>query len=149
MSKDFNKYVDEYQNVHIQDKILGKGGQGVVFRTKDPDLAIKLVTNEAGNPLTDTEAVERYSKRFRRVRLLPLPENLYVSVPAALLQDKAGYVMQLLSEMLPFSHFWLDGQSAERITPEDIPEWLSEMPKGEAKKIIHYHKQCISCVKIM
>jgi serine/threonine protein kinase len=140
VSKDFNKYVDEYQNVHIQDKILGKGGQGVVFRTKDPDLAIKLVTNEAGNPLTDTEAVERYSKRFRRVRLLPLPENLYVSVPAALLQDKAGYVMQLLSEMLPFSHFWLDGQSAERITPEDIPEWLSEMPKGEAKKIIHYHK---------
>ena len=45
MSEWFNRYVDEYQNVHIQDKVLGQGGQGVVFRTRDPDLAIKLVTD--------------------------------------------------------------------------------------------------------
>lgn len=64
MSQRFNEYVDEYQNVHIQDKVLGQGGQGVVFRTKDPDLAIKLVTDESGTPVTDEESVERYSKRF-------------------------------------------------------------------------------------
>ena len=40
MSEWFNRYVDEYQNVHIQDKVLGQGGQGVVFRTRDPDLVI-------------------------------------------------------------------------------------------------------------
>jgi serine/threonine protein kinase len=140
MSQRFNEYKDEYQNVHIQDKLLGKGGQGVVFRTKDPDLAIKLVTDEGGNPVTDEESVERYSKRFKRVRLLPLPENLNISVPAALLQNKAGYVMQLLSEMVPFSHFWLDGKSAENIGPDDIPAWLSAMPENEAKKIVHYYR---------
>tara|TARA_B100000446_G_scaffold188337_1_gene223809 strand:+ start:9918 stop:11474 length:1557 start_codon:yes stop_codon:yes gene_type:complete len=140
MSQRFNEYVDEYQNVHIQDKVLGQGGQGVVFRTKDPDLAIKLVTDESGNPVTDEESVERYSKRFKRVRLLPLPESLNISVPAALLQNNAGYVMQLLSEMVPFSHFWIDGKSAEKIGPGDIPAWLSAMPENEAKKIVHYYR---------
>ncbi len=140
MSQRFNEYVDEYQNVHIQDKVLGQGGQGVVFRTKDPDLAIKLVTDESGNPVTNEESVERYSKRFKRVRLLPLPESLNISVPAALLQNNAGYVMQLLSEMVPFSHFWIDGKSAEKIGPGDIPTWLSAMPENEAKKIVHYYK---------
>jgi serine/threonine protein kinase len=140
MSQRFNEYVDEYQNVHIQEKVLGQGGQGVVFRTKDPDLAIKLVTDESGNPVTDEDSVARYSKRFKRVRLLPLPESLNISVPAALLQNNAGYVMQLLSEMVPFSHFWLDGKSGENITPDDIPAWLSTMPENEAKKIVHYYK---------
>lgn len=140
MSKEFNKFIDDYQNIHIQDKILGQGGQGVVFRTKDPDLAIKLVTDESGNPVTDEESVQRYSKRFKRVRLLPLPERLNISVPAALLQNNAGYVMQLLSEMVPFSHFWLDGKSAETIGPDDIPAWLSAMPANEAKNIVHYYR---------
>jgi len=45
-----------------------------------------------------------------------------------------------LSEMVPFSHFWLDGKSAEKIGPDDIPAWLSEMPENEAKKIVHYYK---------
>jgi serine/threonine protein kinase len=140
MSKSFNKYVDEYQNVHIQDKVLGQGGQGVVFRTNDPDLAIKLVTDESGTPVTDKESVERYLKHFKRVRLLPLPDGLNISVPVSLLQKNAGYVMQLLSEMVPFSHFWLGGKSAEKIGPDDIPEWLSAMPENEAKKIVHYYR---------
>jgi len=140
VSQIFNKYVDEFQNVHLQDKKLGQGGQGVVFRTKDPDLAIKLVTDESGTPVTDEESVEFYSKRFKRVRLLPLPESLNISVPVALLQNKAGYVMQLLSEMVPFSHFLIDGKSAEKIGSDDIPKWLSEMPVNEAKKIVHYYR---------
>ncbi len=140
MSQSSKKYVDEYQNVHIQDKVLGQGGQGIVFRTKDPDLAIKLVTDNSGAPVTEEDSVERYSKRFKRIRLLPLPENLNISVPATLLQNNAGYVMQLLSEMVPFSHLWLDGKSSEKMGPSKIPAWLSTMPENEAKKIVHYYK---------
>ena len=139
MSQRSKKYVDEYQNVHIQGKMLGQGGQGVVFRTKDPDLAIKLVTDNSGAPVTDEDTVKRYSKRFKRVRLLPLPESLNISVPATLLQNNAGYVMQLLSEMVPISHLWLDGKSAEKMGPGKIPAWLSAMPENEAKKIVHYY----------
>jgi len=87
-----SKYVDEYQNVHIQDNVLGRGGQGIVFRTKDPDLAIKLVTDESGNPLTDPEILKKYSDRLKKVRFLPLPDGVNVSIPAALLIDNAGYV---------------------------------------------------------
>lgn len=140
MSQKFNEYVDEYQSVHIRDKVLGQGGQGIVFRTKDPDLAIKLVIDESGNPVTDEKLVDWYSKRFKRIRLLPLPESLNISVPVALLQNNAGYVMQLLSEMVPFSHFWLDGKSAENICSNDIPAWLSAIPENEAKKIVHYYR---------
>ena len=61
MSQRLNKYVDEYQNLHIQAKILGQGGQGIVFRTKDPDLAIKLVTDKSGTPVTDAESLEECS----------------------------------------------------------------------------------------
>jgi serine/threonine protein kinase len=138
VSQSYNRYVDEYQNVHIQDQVIGRGGQGVVFRTKDPDLAIKLVTDENGNPATSESVLTKYTKRFNRVRLLPLPENINISVPAALIQNQPGYVMQLLSEMVPFSHFWLDGKSAEKISSEDIPEWLTGLKESEAKKLIHY-----------
>ncbi|MCS6210415.1 protein kinase domain-containing protein [Shewanella baltica] len=134
------RFIDEYQNVHIQDKVLGQGGQGVVFRTKDPDLAIKLVTDEGGNPVTDEESVERYSKRFKRVRRLPIPVGINIALPAVVLKNNAGYVMQLLSEMVPFSNFWLDGKSAEKIGPDDIPRWLSAMPEHEAKSIVHYYR---------
>jgi len=140
MEQRHNQYVDEYQNVHIKDKVLGQGGQGIVFRTKDPDLAIKIVTDECGYPLKDEASLRRYSRRFKWGRLLPLPDRLNISVPAALLQNDAGYVMQLLSEMVPFSHFWLDGKAAEKITVEDIPEWLYGMPEIQAKEIVHYCK---------
>lgn len=58
MSQRFNEYVDEYQNVHILgDQLAPPGGQGIVYRTKDPDLAIKLVIDSKGNPVTDKKLV--------------------------------------------------------------------------------------------
>jgi serine/threonine protein kinase len=136
MSQTFNRFIDEYQNVHFKDKVLGKGGQGVVFRTKDPDLAIKLVTDESGVPLTDKSSVEKYSLRFKRFRLLPLPERLNISVPVALLQNNAGYVMQLLSDMVPLSYFWLNGKAVEQISSRNIPEWLMPEDENEKKRIL-------------
>src|SRR5690554_4616931 len=141
MSKKFNEYVDEYQNIHILgEQLAPPGGQGIVYRTKDPDLAIKLVIDSEGNTVNDSESVEKCSQRFKRVRFLPIPMDMNIALPAVVLENKAGYVMQLLSEMVPFSHFWLDGKSAENIGPDDIPAWLSAMPENEAKKIVHYYK---------
>jgi len=140
MNKIQNVFTDEYFNVHTRGKLLGQGGQGVVFRTKDPDIAIKLVTDENGDPVTDRALISRFSNRLKNVRLLPLPNDLNLSVPSALLKDKVGYVMQLLSDMVPFSSFWLDGKTAEQIKSANIPEWLGEMSEDDAKKLVHYCK---------
>lgn len=140
MNQNINLFKDEYENQHLKDKLIGQGGQGVVFRTKDPDLAIKLVTDETGNPITDKESIKKYSNRFKRVRLLPIPDDINISLPVALIENNAGYVMQLLSEMVPFSNFWPDGKSLVKISDADIPSWLSNVPENEAKKIIHYCK---------
>ena len=131
-------YIDEYQNIHHGDEVLGQGGQGIVFRTKDPDLAIKVFTDATGKTLTDSRSIRKCKQRLKYVRLLPLPEGVNISVPAALLENNAGYVMQLLSEMVPLSRLWLDGKSAEILAESDIPRWLSEVPESEAKKIVHY-----------
>ena len=143
MSGNHRKYIDEYHNVHIRDKFLGQGGQGTVYRTMDPDLAIKLATDDGGNTKTDSEIIRENSFRLKNLRLLPVPKNANISFPAALLRDHAGYVMQLLSEMVPLSDFWLDGKTSEDISSGDIPEWLSEIPEDpedDAKKFVHYYR---------
>jgi len=138
MSNSPDKFTDEYFNVHIKSKLLGQGGQGVVFRTRDPDLAVKLVTDENGTLLTDEAQIERYSEYLKRLRLLPLPDSIHLAIPAALLKDNVGYVMQLLSDMIPFSDFWFNGKVANMINSADIPTWLEEMQEEEAKRIVYY-----------
>lgn len=134
------RIIDEYQNVHIQGKILGQGGQGIVFRTKDPDLAIKLVTDEQGIPVVDKKSIDSYRICYKRIRLLPLPKNSNISIPVALIEGQAGYVMQLLSEMNPFSQFFMDGKSAKELDHRTMPPWLDGMPNEEAKKIVYYNE---------
>ncbi|AHV95633.1 protein kinase domain-containing protein [Paenibacillus sabinae] len=132
------QWIDEHNHIHINDERLGAGGQGVVYRTLDPNIALKLVTDQNGNPVTNRDACERYRKKFKQVQLLPLPQGIRVALPSALLKGYAGYVMTLLTEMVPFSHFWLGEKAARRIRAEDIPAWLDEMPEEQAKHLMHY-----------
>jgi len=138
MEKGLKEFTDEYLNLHQIEKILGQGGQGVVYRTKDPDLALKLVTDSNGSPLSNPDTVRAFSEKLRLLRYLPIPEQLNLSIPLALLSNKAGYVMRLLGDMIPFSSLWLDGKTAQDIKSSDIPQWLSAIPELEAKKILHY-----------
>jgi serine/threonine protein kinase len=131
------KYIDEYSNVHVQDKILGQGGQGIVFRTSVPDIAVKLATDASGNPVNDKLFCEQNKKKLKRIQNLPIAD-CNIALPVALLRDYAGYVMQLLSDMQPFDDFWADGKSLRNITDEDIPVWLSQCPKDIAKNITFY-----------
>jgi len=138
MEKGLKEFTDEYLNLHQIDKILGQGGQGVVYRTKDPNLALKLVTDSEGSPLSDPDTVIAFSEKLKLLRYLPIPEQLNLSVPLALLSNRAGYVMRLLDDMVPFSSLWLDGKTAKGIKNSDIPQWLSAIHELEAKKILHY-----------
>jgi hypothetical protein len=79
--------VDEHGNIHCPSEELARGGQGVVFRTTDADLAIKQPLDASGNP--DKNANLR--ERFHSIRLLPLPPRVPISLPLAILRDEPGY----------------------------------------------------------
>ena len=129
--------VDEYNNVHQMADELARGGQGVVYRTKDADLAVKQPLDAAGQP--DKNANLR--ERFQRIRLLPMPQRIPVSLPLAILRDKPGYVMRLLNDMKPFAVFELDGRSKKKLEDERqaLPQWLTKIPdKDLALRLLHY-----------
>ena len=129
--------VDEYGNFHQITDELARGGQGVVYRTKDADLAVKQPLDASGQP--DKNANLR--ERFQRIRLLPMPRRIPVSLPLAILRDEPGYVMRLLNDMKPFAVFDLDGRSKKKL--EDVrqvlPQWLAKIPdKDLALRLLHY-----------
>lgn len=128
---------DEYGNQHELADELARGGQGVVFRTKDADLAIKQPLNSQGEP--DTNSNLRH--RFQNIRLLPLPPRIPLSLPLAILRDRPGYVMRLLNDMTPFSVFDLDGKTKKALEEQQItlPGWLAGVPDNDmALRLFHY-----------
>lgn len=94
---------DEDGNLHdLIGGPLGRGGQGVVLRTRNPNIAVKLVTGPSGMPVhaADQARTAALRRRLEDVRLLPLA-NLDLAQPLALLRDHLGYTMRLLSDMEP------------------------------------------------
>jgi eukaryotic-like serine/threonine-protein kinase len=95
--------LDEDGNLHyLQGKPLGRGGQGVVLRTRNPQIAVKLLTGSSGDPVSGEDQVRQAAlrRRLEDVRLLPL-DNLHLARPLSLLRDQVGYTMRLLTDMVP------------------------------------------------
>lgn len=125
------RLVDEYGYIHDLDEELARGGQGVVCRTKDPDLAIKLPNNKTSD----------LKKSFQRIRTLPLPPRIPISLPLSILRDEPGYVMRLLNGMAPFSRFSADGKQRTDLKEENLPEWLAGIhDKKIAAELVYYAK---------
>ncbi len=136
MSEDVSKQLmDEYGNIHQLSSELARGGQGVVYRTLDEDLAVKQPLDSNGEPDKKTNEYEV----FRRVRTLPLPKGLPVSLPLSILRDEPGYVMKLLNGMNPFSMFSLDGSRRAAMNETDIPAWLSGISDEKTAQNLAYY----------
>lgn len=121
--------VDEHGNVHVLDKVLGEGGQGVVLATNNPDIAVKLIsggvqpTSEqrgtllerlthgfGGHLVTGDAARNKLRSRLEAVRTLPLPD-LHLAQPLAMLRGHVGYTMRLLRDMVPMRTLILPGEN--------------------------------------
>ena len=121
--------VDERGNVHVLDKVLGEGGQGVVLATNNPDIAVKLISggvkpaSEQKGTLLErlthgfgaalvTGDVEHKKLRTRleTVQTLPIPD-LYLARPLAMLRGHVGYTMRLLRDMEPIRTLILSGEN--------------------------------------
>lgn len=135
------KLSDEYDNRHILSGELARGGQGVVYRTKDADLAIKQPLGADGQPDRNVNLRDR----LQRLRLLPMPARIPVSLPLANLRDEPGYVMRLLNGMKPLDSFDLNGSEKKRLEnelteqKEALPSWVTRIPdKTMALRLFHY-----------
>jgi hypothetical protein len=119
--------VDSDGNVHYLDpQPLGKGGQGVVLRTRNPHIAVKLIgvvedvptapetrsSQKLWERLThashialshDAPKQSELRRRLEDVRTLPLP-RLHLAQPISTLRDHVGYTMRLLTGMVPIRH---------------------------------------------
>lgn len=113
--------VDERGKVHVLKEMLGEGGQGIVFATTNPDIAVKLIAG--GSEQAKSERKETLLERLTRgsgallkkgnaehdklrtrletVRTLPHPDDLHLAEPLAMLREHVGYTMRLLRDMVP------------------------------------------------
>jgi len=116
--------VDEDGNVHhLQKPPIGRGGQGVVLRTQNPHIAVKLIgavdepptapavrsAQKLWGQLTQVPGMaissepQKHSdlrRQIEDVRALPLP-RLHVAQPLSMLRGHVGYTMRLLTGMVP------------------------------------------------
>lgn len=112
--------VDERGDVHVLKEMLGEGGQGIVFATTNPDIAVKLIaggsepaserrgtllerlTRGSMAPLKKGDAEHnKLRTRLETVRTLPHPDDLHLAEPVAMLRGHVGYTMRLLRDMVP------------------------------------------------
>ena len=108
--------IDENGYKHYLESELGRGGQGVTWRTKDPNILVKIKVDPlTGEPVFDDAAYEKFRADLDEVRILDLPEDIHIAKPVSLLKKPCcGYTMQLLRDMKPIKH-WIrpfDGTTA-------------------------------------
>ena len=97
----------------LRDNPLGQGGQGEVLRVADDRyLAVKLAFTQ------DPQEIKDYQEHMSALRYLPLSPQLRLSMPLAILQDRAGYVMRLLGSMQPLKRLMPNQNQNGR---QDIP----------------------------
>lgn len=110
--------VDIYERKHYEDTFghvytvdfsssMMAGGQGVVIRTTEADLALKIIRDfDTQEVITDDSNNEKYLN----LRILPIPKGLQVTLPQVALKGVEGYVMTLLNSMTEFQKAFATGK---------------------------------------
>jgi len=141
-----NKYIDaktEYiksdndlKNLYEID-ILGEGGQGVVYKTKNADTVIKIaLKNELS--IKNKEDIEAFRQKIKNLIHKPLPNDMNIAKPLSLLKDEAGYVMNLLDGMYPFAELLPQELSKEKANTLKIPTFLQTLEENDKRSAIYF-----------
>lgn len=91
---------DIYGYSHTITNEISRGGQGAVFRTTNANIALKLEIDCLNNEFKQNPSG---NDSFNKLRLLPIPEGINLTLPIAPLKEYSGYTMTLLSDMESFS----------------------------------------------
>ncbi|WQW79919.1 protein kinase [Helicobacter pylori] len=96
--------VDSEGNIHKIVEVLGKGGQGIVYRCLDKDVAIKVVLRD-GDFIKDKESLKQYEKSVLNLSFKPIESHFPMSIPLVTLRGKQGYVMKMAEGYEPLKTF--------------------------------------------
>ena len=135
MSK--NKYIDEFNNIHYLDAELGRGGQGVVYKTKDADTVIKIALKDE-QPIKDRDEIKRFHQKVKRLIFKPLPNDIKIATPLTVLKDEAGYVMNLLDGMEAFSTLFPSEVSKEEAEKINMPKFLQSLSEKDRRSAFYF-----------
>ena len=113
------------------------GGQGEVLWTTEPNLLLKIAF--APDSLTEYSHDVKNNARYMDICLLPVPRNMNIATPQAVLKDYEGYVMTLLEDMEEFEkHFSV----ARNFAPEtEVIRKISDGNEAYAKALCGYMGQ--------
>ncbi|SFW36155.1 hypothetical protein [Selenomonas ruminantium] len=133
------EFLDENYNLHRTTEELSRGGQGIVYKTEDDQLLLKLALLPDNLSADAQEKVlQAKRRRYHNVSLLPVPYGLHLAVPLASLQDEAGYVMEFLQDMEPLQAL-LDIRMTDDL--RELPAWIAQTKnKYQRSKWAHYQR---------
>jgi len=139
------KIIDEFNNRHYIEKELSRGGQGVVYVTKDKDVVIKEIL-QSNEPIKDEKGIKKSHILIKNVIYKPIPFDIEIAKPLALLKDRAGYVMKMI-DMQPLEK--LMPQKLKEDEKVEICDFLEEFAKKskEGAELISYYNQTGSLKK--
>ena len=97
------KFKDQNSNdIYITEKI-GSGGQGMVYRTKDRNIAVKFLSKD-DEIINDQETYNSFKEKIEEVIILKTDETIHICKPEVMLESPTcGYVMKLLNDLVPVS----------------------------------------------
>lgn len=134
-----NIYIDEYGKTHIISKVLSSGGQGIVYRTENPNILLKLVWNP-----TTQEIVKdiRENNKFEEIRILPLIEKINLTLPQTVLRDVAGYTMKMLEDMKSFEEVFSNCENKD--IKDFSNKWIEEIEENNQNLANEFKKYILT-----
>lgn len=110
---------------YVLRKSFGQGGQGKVWTTNIPGVAIKTLMKDESLE-REHDAIQLYQAKMQRLKQLPLHGLNQFSLPIAILQDACGYVMRYMNGTSTLLNLMPNRFTSKLIQESDIhlPFWL-------------------------
>ena len=105
------KVKDVKGNIIYIDKIIGQGGQGMVCRSLDKNLAVKFVT-KGDKVIVNEKIYNSFKEKVEDVSIIRVEDDIHLCKPEVMLEKPmCGYVMLLLNGLKPISNLIYDANN--------------------------------------